>query len=135
MKLPHTLTFISLLQVIGDPDRRIEGLFDKLREKVDIFRLLESDFYLQDSGLVVHPEFRGLNVSSHLFLAMKKLSVACGIPGAMFFLSNIRSQKAAERAGFKLLNEINYSDYVDEKQRIIFPIQETKSVKVMYIKF
>lgn len=110
-------------------------IYKDIRINTDPFEKLSLDAYIHDWGLVVKPEFRGMDIGYNILLSLEKLAKAFDIKGSMIMFTRIHSQVLAQRAGFKLYNEIVYSEYKDEQGQVVFPVEGTKSLKFMGIKY
>jgi len=90
---------------------------------------------LRERGLCVAPENRSLGIGTLLFDTFPKLGKSFGVKAAMTQFSSIRSQKIAEKLGYKVYNEIPYKDYKDENGKPMFTSDDTEIIKLMAIKF
>lgn len=113
----------------------MKKIYNDIRINAEPFEILATDTYLHDWGLCVKPEYRGLNIGYNILLSLEKLAKGFGITGSMIMFTRIQSQILAERAGFKLYNEIVYDEYKNEDGQVIFPVVGTKSLKFMGIKY
>lgn len=115
--------------------KKRDGFLDLLQKNIDPFHELETDVYLKSHGLVVSREFRGLDVVSHIYTAQANLATTFRIRGAVSTFTNIKSQRLARKANFKILKEIDYDCYTDEKDRSILPVEGTKSAWYGSVKY
>lgn len=114
---------------------KMKKIYYDIRKNIDIFEILHSDKYLHEWGLCVIPEFRGLDVGYNILLSLEKICRTFGIDGSMIMFTCIQSQTLATRVGFKLYNEIVYDEYKDENGQVVFPVEGTKTLKLMGIKY
>lgn len=102
-----------------------------IRRNHNPFEILGSDLYLHEWGICVAPEYRRLGIALNILHTLTKIGEAYGLKGTMIMFTRTESQKLAEKAGFKLYNEIVYSEYTDDEGNVIFPVEGTKSLKFM----
>lgn len=107
----------------------------KLRENIDSKKIFGSERYIRDYGLVVAPEYYGLGISYQFYHALAKLAQTFLLPGAMMCFTSVYAQRSAEKAGFQTLNEIKYQDFKDADGNVVFPIDDSTSLKCMYITY
>ncbi len=110
---------------------KFKKIYEDIRAKFDPFEIFKTDTYLHEWGICVTPEYRGLNIGLSILNSLEFIAKAFNLSGTMIMFTSNYSQNIAERAGFKLYNEIVYKDYKDENDDIIFPVQETRSLKFM----
>ncbi|XP_065222901.1 uncharacterized protein LOC135847354 [Planococcus citri] len=122
-------------KLTGNAMGKLEKIFRDLYHNRDPFEILETDVFLKGLGLCVKPDYQGIGIGYNLLLCLEKLANAYDVKGCMTTFTRIESQILAERVGFKMYNEISYSDYKDEEGRRIFSIEHTKSFKMMGIKY
>ncbi|XP_065202226.1 uncharacterized protein LOC135832720 [Planococcus citri] len=125
----------SLPEVPGEAIQKMSKIYEDIRINTDPFEILGTDKYVHDWGLLVIPQYRGLDIGYNILLSLEKLAKAFDIKGSMIMFTRIQSQILAQRAGFKLYNEIIYDEYKDDQGQVIFPVQGTKSLKFMGIKY
>ncbi|XP_026322704.1 uncharacterized protein LOC113232254 [Hyposmocoma kahamanoa] len=113
---------------------QVFGAVDTMARSVDIFQHFGVDQYLTAYGLVVDPEWRGLNIGKEILIARIPLCKALGLKVTATVFTAGASQAAAKKAGFETLSEITYDELA--KRGYVFPgVQEdTKSSKLMALK-
>lgn len=118
-------------QVTGKAINKKKKILLDIRRDFNPFEILGSDYYLQEFGLCVAPEYRRLGIALNILNTLTKIGRAYDLKGTMILFTKNESQKLAEKSGFKLYNEIVYSEYKDKEGNVIFPVEGPKSMKFM----
>lgn len=124
-----------LPEVHGTTIRKLIDIFYAARVDLNVFEILQADEHLNDWGVCVAPEYRGFDIGYQLISTLPQLASTIGVYGAMMLYTSKYSQSIADRCGFKVYKEIVYDEYRDWEDKVIFPVKDTKSVKLMGIKF
>ncbi|XP_045483040.1 uncharacterized protein LOC123688059 [Harmonia axyridis] len=101
----------------------------------EIPKELEVAEYLTSIGLIVIPEYRGLNIGLQVLSARKMLCEKMGLKVSVTTFTAPESQRLAEKAGYKDLVSLTYDDLQKMKPSSIFPDinKYAKRVRHMYI--
>lgn len=118
-------------QIPAEAVQKMRKIYLDIRKDYDPFEVFGCDRYLHEWGICVAPEFRRLGIAVNIFNSLTKIGQAYGLKGTMIMFTRTESQLVAEKSGFKLYNEIVYSEYKDEEGNVIFPVEGTKSLKFM----
>ncbi|KAJ0183006.1 hypothetical protein K1T71_000982 [Dendrolimus kikuchii] len=117
-----TLVGVNVLTVVCKDDKeepfktddkiwaQLFGAVDFVTKSVDVFEKYDVDKYLTAYGLVVDPQWRGLNVGKELLEARIPLCKALGIKVTATVFTAGASQAIAKKAGFVDLFEITYEE-------------------------
>ncbi|XP_065202212.1 uncharacterized protein LOC135832707 isoform X2 [Planococcus citri] len=122
-------------ELAGNAMSKLEKMNEDLYANHDQFEILGTDRVLKGFGLCVRPDYWGMNIGYNIVLCLEKVAKAYDLKGFMALYTSIHSQAIAANAGFKVYNEIFYDDYKDEKGNAMFPIELTKSAKLMGFKY
>ncbi|KAF2895389.1 hypothetical protein ILUMI_10784 [Ignelater luminosus] len=119
-------------QFKGEVFKTICNIVQQLENQINRYELLNVDEYIDDFGLCVHPDYRGMGIATELLKAKDNLGKGVGLKATFTVFSAIASQKAADKAGYKTLVEMKYSDL-----QKIFPqhelnVKDTPSIKYTY---
>ncbi|XP_028034965.1 uncharacterized protein LOC114246579 [Bombyx mandarina] len=138
-----TVVGVNVLTVISKADKEevfqsddkvwsmLFGAVDLVARSVNIFEKYDVDKYLTAYGLVVNPEWRGLNIGKELLETRIPLCRAIGVKVTATVFTAGASQAVAKKAGFEVLFEITYEELA--KKGFVFPgiEKDTKSSKLM----
>ncbi|XP_065202222.1 uncharacterized protein LOC135832712 isoform X2 [Planococcus citri] len=112
-----------------------DKLFEKLEKNHDPFDIFNTDKVFREYGLCVKPGYEGLNIGYNILFAVEKLAKAFHIKASVITANSIQSQIIADKIGYKTWNEIVYNEFKDNQGRVVFPVEGTKSIKLMAIEF
>ncbi|KAL6954427.1 hypothetical protein U1Q18_051793 [Sarracenia purpurea var. burkii] len=115
--------------------QKLGQLMDDIQKNHDLFTIFGTDLLVEDIGLCVKPEYSGLNIGYNIVATIEKLARAFDIKACVIVCNSIESQVICEKLGYKLFNEIVYNEYKDDEGRVVFPVQGTKSLKLLAIKY
>jgi GNAT superfamily N-acetyltransferase len=87
------------------------------------------DHYVDAGGLSVCPDARGKGLGLMILRARIELCKGLNIPLTKTIFTAIQSQKVSEKAGFKIVYEKNYDDFVNDG-KLIFPGITTKAMQL-----
>ncbi|KAJ8687509.1 hypothetical protein QAD02_023303 [Eretmocerus hayati] len=111
--------------------RLIFELMHEISEQADVRNIYGVDRYISALGLSIVPAYRGQKLGVHLLKIRDDIGKKYDIPATSTIFSAVTSQTQAERAGFEVALEKNYSEFKDEHGNPLFPTIECKSVKQM----
>ncbi|XP_065202220.1 uncharacterized protein LOC135832711 [Planococcus citri] len=112
-----------------------DKLFEELEKNYNPFEIFSTDEVFRECGLCVKPMYEGLSIGYNMLLAVEKLATAFQIKASVITGISIQSQVIADKLGYKTWNEIVYNEFKDDQGRVIFPVDGTKSIKLMAIEF
>ncbi|KAL6954428.1 hypothetical protein U1Q18_051794 [Sarracenia purpurea var. burkii] len=119
----------------GQAIQKMKKLMDDLQKNHDFFAIFDTDKLIKDFGLGVKTEYRGLNIGFNIVATIEKLARAFDIKASVIACSTTGSQVICEKLGYKLFNEIIYNEYKDDQGQVVFPIEGTRSLKLLAIKY
>ena len=97
--------------IASDKLKFIFALMGKVTSSHDLFDLYRTDRLLHCDIINIDEHERGQNLSTRLITASIARAVQLNIRGASVVCTNVISRRAFERQGFKVLNELRYSEY------------------------
>ena len=92
----------------------IFSLLDKVLNGYDLFELYQTDRLFHCDIINIDENQRRQNLSNRLISASEDKARQLGLKGAFVICSSIFSQKAFQRRGFQVINEIFYSKFGNE---------------------
>ncbi|KAK5646950.1 hypothetical protein RI129_005414 [Pyrocoelia pectoralis] len=130
IKMKHEKT----MEIKGKTLSKIIKALDLVINMKDVFDMFNVNACLSAMGLYVAKEFRGQGLGLEIIKARENLCKAVGLDVIVTTFTATPSQIIAERAGYKVLSEILYSDLERTNPTYSFPgIEEhTKALKFMY---
>lgn len=87
--------------------------------------------YLTDYGLVIGRDFRQRGIAGELLKARITLTKMLGVEVTSSLFTATASQKAAEKAGYKVAFDYNFSELGKNFPKFDFSKAEAKSAKIM----
>lgn len=90
-----------------------------------------SDKYLTDYGLVIGRDYRQRGIAGELLKARIALTKLLGVEVTSSLFTATASQKAAEKAGYKIAFEFQFSELGKNFPKFDFSKSEAKFAKIM----
>ncbi|KAF5294159.1 hypothetical protein FQR65_LT10870 [Abscondita terminalis] len=116
----------------GERFKLIGKIVNYLETRADRYNFLQTDEYLDEFGLCVDPNYRGLGIATELLKVRIRLGAAVGLKVSLTVCTSIASQKASEKAGFRNLVEVNYSELEKMFPPLKLNIADTPTIRYMY---
>ncbi|CAH1368384.1 hypothetical protein MTP99_009767 [Tenebrio molitor] len=112
--------FSRVFHVEGEAHKKCIAFVNHLARKADVFTELDCNIFLRYVLLCIRPEYRKKGLGFQLMLAAVDVARSLSIPVVMGILSCWTLQKLAKRIGMKVVHEINYVEWRDRFNELIF---------------
>lgn len=120
-----------------------------IENQIDRYEILQTQEYLDEFGLCVHPKYRCLGVATEIlkarylgyiistitflcYIFRENLCRAVGLNTTITFFTAIASQKAAKKANFQPLLEMEYTKLAKIFSPYTLNVINTPKIKYMY---
>ncbi|KAB0797323.1 hypothetical protein PPYR_08317 [Photinus pyralis] len=124
----------NIVEIKGNTLSRIFETMEVVTNIKNVFDTFNVNACLNAMGLYVSNEFRGQGIGLEILKAREDLCKAVGISVIVTVFTATPSQIIAERAGYKTLSQISYSDLKRLGPKHTFPgiNEHTEALKYMY---
>ncbi|KAK4880606.1 hypothetical protein RN001_008752 [Aquatica leii] len=112
--------FSSIKMIQGDAMKKCLDIKIALTRRVDVFEKMDCENVLRYYEMCVIPEYRHRGIGYQLLDAGLYVARSLNVPVIVGIFSNGPLQKLASRIGMKPINEINYCDWRDEENELVF---------------
>nr|XP_018895706.1 PREDICTED: uncharacterized protein LOC109029622 [Bemisia tabaci] len=118
----------------GEAVMRQKTLLGAFDEKIDKYKIYDTEYFIQDWGLCTNPEWQRCGIATQLLSKIPLIGQHYKVPAALLIFTSKKSQSLALKAGFREYASVAYDDIKDETGKVILQVPGNESAKLMGLK-